>query len=321
MATASIATGVIQTVRGPIHPDQLGVTLPHEHLYIQLWEIPGRNDCAGQFEDEEVLQQEVLAFKDLGGQSVVDCTVPGRGRSPEKLLRMSESTGVNIVMGCGWYREPYYPAGDLIDRRPVEDLAREIISEINVGVGGTGIRPGIIGEVGTDKSWVSAQEERVHRAVARAHLATGLALTTHSIGKPVGLTELAIFEDEGVDPRRVIIGHCDHPCCLFMDYHLEILKRGANVQFDTLGNKASELDERAFRILIKLLDLGYADQLFLSQDVCKDQHLRYLGGNGFTYVLGTFLPKLRQAGVPEALITRMMVENPRRVLTIRDSKT
>jgi predicted metal-dependent phosphotriesterase family hydrolase len=317
MPTTLIREGVIQTVRGPIQPDQLGVTLPHEHLYDQIWEIPGRNDYAGQLEDDDLLCDEVLAFKKLGGQSIVECTVLGIGRSPEMLVRMSERTGVHIVMGCGWYREPYYPAGDLIDRRPVEDLAREIIAEINEGVSGTGIRPGIIGEVGTDKSWVSAQEERVHRAAARAHLATGLALTTHSIGKPVGLTELDIFEDEGVDPRRVIIGHCDHPFCLFADYHLELLKRGANVQFDTLGNKTPELDERAFQILLKHLDGGYTDQLFLSQDVCKIQHLRCLGGNGFTYVLETFLSKLRKAGVPEALLTKMTVENPKRILTIK----
>jgi predicted metal-dependent phosphotriesterase family hydrolase len=317
MATASIQQGVIPTVLGPIEPDQLGVTLPHEHLYDQLWEIPGRNDYAGQLEDDDVLCDEVLAFKKLGGQSIVDCTVRGIGRSPEKLRQMSERTGIHLVMGCGWYREPYYPAGDLIDRRSVGDLAREIIAEIQGGVAGTGIRPGIIGEVGTDKSWVSAQEERVHRAAARAQLATGLALTTHSIGKPVGLTELDIFEDEGVDLRRVIVGHCDHPFCLFSDYHLEMFKRGANIEFDTWGNKTPELDERAFQILLKHLDGGYANQLLLSQDVCKIQHLSYLGGNGLTYVLGTLLPKLRQAKVPEDLIRKMTIENPKRILTIK----
>jgi phosphotriesterase-related protein len=317
MAPASNNEGMVLTVRGPIRPDQLGVTLPHEHLYIQIWELPARNDYAGQLEDEDVFNDELLAFKELGGRSIVDCTVRGIGRSPEKLRQISERSGIHIVMGCGWYREPYYPLGDLIDRRSVDDLAREIIAEINEGVAGTGIRPGVIGEVGTDKSWVSAQEERVHRAAARAHLATGLALTTHSIGKPVGLTELTIFEDEGVNPERVVIGHCDHPFCLFEDYQLEILKRGANVQFDTLGNKAPELDERAFRLLLKHLDRGYADQLLLSQDVCKIQHLRYLGGNGFSYVLGTFLPKLREAGVPEDLIAKMTIENPRRIFTIK----
>jgi len=306
----------IQTVRGPISPDQLGVTLPHEHVYIQLWEIPGRNDYAGQLEDDDVLDKEIAAFKRLGGQSIVDCTVSGIGRSPERLQRLSERTGVNVLMGCGWYREPYYPAEDLIDRRAVDHLARQIISEIHEGVRQTGIRPGIIGEIGTDKSWVSAQEERVHRAAARAQLATGLALTTHSIGKPVGLAELDIFEDEGVDPGRVVIGHCDHPFSLFLDYHQQILKRGATVQFDTLGNKAKEFDERALRILLQLLDRGYASQLLLSQDVCKTPHLRHLGGSGFCYVLETFLPMLRKAGVPEELITTMMVENPKRLLAL-----
>ncbi len=319
MSSTPTHENVIQTVEGPIQPDQLGITLAHEHIYIQIWEISGRNDYAGQLEDEEVLREEILAFKKLGGQSIVDCTVRGIGRSPERLRRMSQQTGINIVMGCGWYREPYYPAEDLIDRRTVDNLANEIILEINEGVGSTGIRPGIIGEIGTDKSWVSAQEERVHRAAARAHLVTGLALTTHSIGKPVGLTELAIFEDEGVDPRRVIIGHCDHPFNLFLDYHLEILKRGANVQFDTLGNKTPQLDDRALRILLELLNRGYADQILLSQDVCKTQHLHYLGGNGFSFVLGTFLPMLRQAGVPEISIKKMMVENPKRLLTIKKS--
>lgn len=317
MSTSANRENTIETVRGPIHPDQLGVTLPHEHLYIQIWEIAGRNDYAGQLEDDDVLCDEVNAFKAQGGQTIVDCTVRGIGRSPEKLRRISERTGVHVVMGCGWYRQPYYPPEDVVDRRSVDDLAHEIITEINEGVGSTRIRPGVIGEVGTDKSWVSAQEERVHRAAARAQLATGLAITTHSIGKPVGLTELDIFEDEGVNPQRVIIGHCDHPLCLFEDYHLEILQRGANVQFDTLGNKTPELDERALRILLNLIGRGYADQLLLSHDVCKTQHLRYLGGNGFTFVLEKFLPKLRQSGVPETMITKMTVENPKRLLTIK----
>jgi predicted metal-dependent phosphotriesterase family hydrolase len=317
MNSTSNRDGLIQTVRGAIQPDQLGVTLPHEHLYDQLWEIPGRNDYAGLLDDDEVVYDEVLAFRKAGGQSIVECTVRGIGRSPEKLARISERTGIHIVMGCGWYREPYYPPSDLIDRRSVDDLAREITAEIENGVIGTGICPGVIGEVGTDKSWVSAQEERVHRASARAHLATGLPLTTHSIGKPVGLSELDIFEDEGVDLRRVIIGHCDHPFCLSLEYQREILKRGAYAQFDTVGNKPPELEERAFQLLLKHLEAGYADQLLLSQDVCKVQHFRYLGGNGFTYVLETFLPKLRKAGVSEDLIHKMTVENPKRILTIK----
>ena len=160
------------------------MTLPHEHLYIQIWEIAGRNDYAGQLEDDDVLGDEVNAFKTLGGQTIVDCTVRGIGRSPEKLRRISERTGVHVVMGCGWYRQPYYPPEDVVDRRSVDDLARDIINEVSEGVGSTRIRPGVIGEVGTDKSWVSAQEERVHRAAARANWPRAWPLPPTRSGNP-----------------------------------------------------------------------------------------------------------------------------------------
>jgi predicted metal-dependent phosphotriesterase family hydrolase len=306
----------IQTVTGPVMPDALGVTLMHEHVYIQMWHLRGRNDYAGQFEDDELLRSELDSFRQLGGRTIVDCTVNGIGREPEKLRRLSEQTGLHFVMGCGWYREPYYPPEDNIDRRSVNELADQIISEIENGVAGTGIRPGIIGEVGTDKWWVSSQEERVHRAAARAQKATGLAITTHSIGKPVGLLELDIFEEEGVDPSRVVIGHCDLPHSLFLDYHLEILRRGAYVQFDTFGGKPPEIEDHALKIFLELLSRGYPERLLLSQDVCKVQHLCAFGGNGFSHVLKSVVPRLHQAGVSKETVHTMLVENPLRILTI-----
>jgi predicted metal-dependent phosphotriesterase family hydrolase len=310
----------IQTVTGRVEPDKLGVTLMHEHVYIQIWHIRGRNDYAGQFEDDEVLRSELQAYRLLGGRTIVDCTVTGIGRQPEKLRHLSEQTGLHFVMGCGWYREPYYPPEDNIDRRSVNELADQIIAEIRNGVAGTGVRPGIIGEVGTDKWWVSSQEERVHRAAARAQKATGLAITTHSIGKPVGILELDIFEEEGVDPSRVVIGHCDLPHSLFLDYHLEILRRGAYVQFDTFGAKPPEIEEHALKIFLELLSRGYENRLVLSQDVCKVQHLSAFGGNGFSHVLKSVVPRLHQAGVSKETVHTLLIENPLRILTIERSE-
>jgi predicted metal-dependent phosphotriesterase family hydrolase len=312
----NVGPGRIQTVTGPIQPDLLGITLPHEHLYISQWHLADRYDYAGQVDDDDLLHDEVIAFKERGGQSIVDCTVPDIGRRPEKLRTMSERTGLNFIMGCGWYRQNYYRPEDQVDRRPVEALADQLIDEIVNGVGRSGIRPGIIGEVGTEKAWVSAQEERVHRAAARAQRATGLALTTHSIGRPVGLLELDIFEDEGVDLSRVVVGHCDHVFSLSLDYHLALLKRGAYVEFDTLGSKSEGLEERALQVLLELLHRGYAERVLLSQDVCKAPQLRCLGGNGFTYIFDTYLSRLRGSGVTDDLIRIMTVDNPRRVLTI-----
>jgi phosphotriesterase-related protein len=185
-------------------------------------------------------------------------------------------------------------------------------------VGETGIRPGIIGEIGTDKPWLSPAEERVHRAVARAARRTGMAVTTHAVLSPVGLEQLKIFEEEGLDPARVVIGHADsYP---HLDHYLEIIRRGASVEFDFLGmsfTPQERVDEpRIIELLTELVSRGHAERVLLSQDVCHNQQLKHYGGNGYTYLADSFLPRLRAAGLPETVIDTITVANPRRLLTI-----
>ncbi len=220
-------------------------------------------------------------------------------------------------MGCGWYRTAYYPAEARIDRRSVDDLTDELVAEIELGVGDTGVRPGIIGEIGTDKPWVSPAEERVHRAAARAARRTGLAVTTHGVLSDVGQAQLGILEEEGLDPARVIIGHADsYPV---LDHYLAIIERGANLEFDFLGMpwKAEHHGEdRTVDRLLELLERGHVDRILLSQDVCNDSQLKRLGGNGYTYLTETFLPRLRAAGVSDIEIDTMTVANPTRLLTV-----
>jgi phosphotriesterase-related protein len=244
-------------------------------------------------------------------------TLSGVGRDPERLRRMATRTGVQIVMGTGWYRQSYYPAEALIDRRSVDDLAAEMVAEFADGVAGTGVHPGIIGEIGTDKPWMTAQEERVHRAAARASKATGMAISTHAVMSPVGLDQLRIFEEEGVDPARVVIGHADSYQVL--DHYLAVLDRGANLQFDFLGQRflTEEAEEpRLVQLIVELLERGFTAQILLSQDVCHNKQLKINGGFGYTYLQQHFLPTLRTAAVGEGEIRQMTVDNPRRVLTI-----
>ena len=309
---------VVQTVTGRIPARTLGFTLPHEHTGLELWHIQNRWDYWELIRDENVIAPELERFRELGGTCLVDVTNHGLGRDPERLRRLSERTGLHIVMGAGWYREAYYPPEALIDRRPVDDLADEIVREFHEGVGATGIRPGIIGEIGTDKPWMSAQEERVFRAVARAAKATGMAVTTHAAQSAVGLVQLHVLLEEGLDPARIVIGHADsHP---YLEYHLALLERGASIEFDFLGMDFSRVDAamepRGARILRELLDRGHVDHLLLSQDVCHTLQLHAFGGNGYTYLQETYLPRLRAAGVPDDAIDRMTVENPRRVLSL-----
>jgi predicted metal-dependent phosphotriesterase family hydrolase len=307
-----------ETVLGPVDPVDLGVTLPHEHTAISLWHIPNRWDYWELRRDEPVILDELQRYREAGGGSLVDVTPPGVGRDPDWLRGLAEATGLSIVMGAGWYREAYYPAEALIDRRSVDSLADEIVGEATEGVGGTGIRAGIIGEIGTDKPWLSAREERVHRAAARAARRTGLAITTHAVQSTVGLDQLALFESEGADLSRVIIGHADsHPS---IDYHRAIVERGASVEFDFLGMSFTPLERhgegRIVEAICELLAAGHAQRILLSQDVCHDSQLTRYGGNGYTYVAETFLPRLREAGVSEDEIRMLTVDNPRRLLTI-----
>jgi predicted metal-dependent phosphotriesterase family hydrolase len=308
----------VETVLGPVAPTELGWVLPHEHTAIALWHIPARWDYWELRRDEPAIVEELAAFRTAGGGTLVDLTLPGVGRDPEWLARISRATGLHVVMGAGWYRGAYYPPEALIDRRTVDSLADEIVRDIETGVGGTGIRAGIIGEIGADKPWLSAQEERVHRAVARAARRTGAAISTHAAQSAVGLDQLDVFESEGADLTRVVIGHSDSnpdPA-----YHLAIAERGAMVEFDFIGMSFTPLErfgeDRLVENLCSLLAAGHVERVMLSQDVCHDSQLKRYGGNGYTYLAEAFLPRLRAAGVSEAEIETMTVANPQRLLTI-----
>ena len=312
----------VQTVLGPVDPPALGFTLPHEHTAIALWHVPNRWDYWELTRDEPIVSAELVRYRDAGGTALADLTLPGVGRDPAWLVRLARATGLHIVMACGWYREAYYPAEALIDRRSVDDLADELVREAEEGIAVAGldvtVKPGIIGEIGTDKPWLSAREERVHRAVARASRRTGLAISTHAVMSPVGLAQLDVFEAEGADPSRVVIGHADsYPV---LEHYLEIIRRGASIEFDFLGMTFTPQERhgepRVIDLLLELLSRGHADRVLLSQDVCHNQQLRHYDGNGYTYLQETFLPRLRARGVSEAEIDQLTILNPRRVLTI-----
>ena len=309
---------VAMTVAGPIPAAELGFTLPHEHTRCVLWHIQNRWDYWELTGEDELILPELALYREAGGTCLVDVTLPEIGRDPARLRRLAEASGLYIVMGCGWYRQSYYPAEARIDRRSVESLVDEIVREFEDGADATGVRPGIIGEIGTDKPWLTAQEERVFRAAARASRATGMGVMTHAVMSDVGLAQLAVMEDAGVDPGRVVIGHADsHPD---LGYYLALIERGASIEYDFLGMRSQPQEKhgepRLIRLLLDLLARGHADRVFLSQDVCHNNQLTCYEGNGYAYLATRFLPRLREAGVGEAEIHQMTVLNPRRLLAL-----
>ena len=309
------------SVTGPVDPSTIGFTLPHEHLYGRFWEIDGRYDSPHLLDDDDVMAEELAAFQRQGGTCIVDQTLPDIGRKPERLRGMAQRTGLTIVMGCGWYRRTYYLPDEGLERRTVQGLADELVAEIIEGAGDTGIRPGLIGEIGAEKSWVSAIEERVHRAAGRAQRATGLPLATHSRLSEVALDQLTIFEDEGADLSRVLVGHADSHAHL--GYYLRVLERGASLGFDNIGSPIGAGDvvgnrhhARIARLIADLVERGFGDRILLSHDVCESFQLAYYGGIGFGYLADRFLPMLSALGLPQEAITTLTIENPRRWLTI-----
>lgn len=307
-------SAVVTTVTGDVHPEAAGFTLPHEHLLTQFWHARHRFDLASMPEDTQYIVDELRDFSASGGTTVVDVTPNGLNRNPEELRELSARTGVQVVMGCGWYRDHYYPAEALLESRSVHDLSQELIQEIVDGVGSTGVRPGIIGEIGTEKAWVSPTEERVHRAAGRASAATGLAVMTHSFASTVGLWQLQILTEEGCDPSRVIIGHAD----TYRDaaYHRELLRRGATIEFDTHLWYRPQIMDQAYSMLAEYVAEGWRDQLLVSLDTCKAEHLRVFGGSGFVGVYARVIPGLLAAGLTHEDVTALFVTNPARMLSV-----
>lgn len=300
--------GVVQTVRGPVAASEVGRTLMHEHVFCDFYRITGNPNHL--LNDEQLAADELEALVRASGTALVECTTPDIGRNPAWLRRAAERTGLHIIMGTGWYRQPFYPPD--IDRTTTDTLARRMIDDLTEGADGTGIRAGIIGEIGANLDHLTAQEERVHRAAARSQKATGAALTTHASMYPVGLAQLDILRDEGVDPSRVIIGHCD--TFLDADYHVSILQQGAYVQFDTIGRVHMNPDERRADALVTLVRAGWVERLLLSADRCYRSDLHAFGGAGYDVVFTRFFEMLRARGLSNAELDVMTVANPRRVL-------
>lgn len=298
----------VTSVLGPVAPDSLGITMPHEHTFLDVMR-EYRGD--GLVHDATLIAADLSEYASLGGRTIVDVTSRGLRPQPARLPALARETGVTIVAGTGFYRHPFLDE-DWFDRHSTDEVADLLIADIRVGIDDTSVRAGIIGEIGCDR-YLTPAEERSFRAAARAHLETGLTITTHAGRWPVGIPQLRLLREEGVVPGRVIIGHCD--MVLDQTYHLAIAEAGAWVEFDTIQADTDHVLDRTVAAIRALVDAGYEDRILLSQDVCLVSQFRAMGGSGYGYILREFRGRLQAAGIGEATIERFMVTNPARALT------
>jgi len=326
--------------------DQLGMTLMHEHILNDCrcwWHAPKtreRQYLAESFvcieilgelrqdpfvnkhnitlDDEPLAIAELKAFAAEGGRTVVEPTCQGIGRDPRALRRISEATGLNIVMGAGYYLGSSHP--EKVAAMTAEQIADEIVREATQGVDGSDVKIGLIGEIGVSSDF-TAGEEKSLRGAAQAQVRTGLPLMVHLPGWfRLGHRVLDVVAEEGGDLRHTVLCHMN-PSHDDQPYQQELAARGAFIEYDMIGmdffyadqQVQCPSDEEAARAIVKLVEAGYTDRILLSHDVFLKMMLTRYGGNGYAYIPRHFLPRLRRHGLNEAILNQMMQDNPRSV--------
>jgi len=300
---------VVRTVLGDVPAETIGVTLFHEHLCCNFTRWSGDPDV--DLTDVELVLDEVRLAGVDGLQTIVDATTPDiGGRDIRDIARIAGETGINVIAASGLYLEHTYPSTvrDLDEAR----LTERFIGEVTRGLDGTDICAGVLGEIGTSLDGISARELKTFRAAARAHVATGVAIITHTMEGKDAVKQLDILESAGAPPLRIAIGHLD--CLNDPSVHRAIAERGAFLGFDRVGLSRYQPDVVRADNIVKLVDAGFADQVLLASDFTRRSRMKRNGGRGYAEVLTHFLPMLKERGIDDSTLRRMVVDNPRRLL-------
>ena len=331
-------TTTVPTVRGDVDSAALGTTLMHEHVVNITAEVArDYPDLSWTADKEAVLRSVVDMLRDVkarGIDTIVDCTAFGHGRDVDALQRINEQVDLHIVACTGIYTYDYLPfffqyghPVRRVDGKDVDILTEMFVRDVTDGIAGSGVRAGMI-KTATDHAGVTPNIERILRAVARAHRATGAAITTHTVvATKNGLDQQRIFTEEGVDLSRVVIGHSGDSTDL--GYLRALLDAGSTIGADRFGLYLPDIGmpvmETRVHTLAQLCAEGYGDRIVLSHDVtCYGDWLpRDLGGGSLTdwvqtHISDKVVPALLEAGVAAEQVDQMLVGNPRRVLERRN---
>jgi phosphotriesterase-related protein len=311
--------GKIMTVTGLIDAETVGIMFPHEHLYI-MHQGPDID-----LVDVDLVIEEVKQFKEMGGNAIVEQTNNRIGRNPEVLLRIAKETGLNILMGCGYYKDEWIP--ESFCSLTVDDIAEEIYNDIvkGIDVNGFSVHAGHIGEIGVSRC-ITEREERSLRGSARAQKVTGAAMTVHfdlDAQEEEHNYVIKILNDEGIDLRRVVFCHMI-PKLENIDRIIRLAKQGLNISFETFSldvdKRMQELIDTTMEEQIvsikEMLRLGLIDHMVISQDVGFKAMLTANGGNGYAYIFKKLIPWFKRLKVNTYDIERLIWHNPRKIFTL-----
>lgn len=340
-----VKSGMVQTVTGLIDARSLGITLAHDHvlidgtfMYVEPQEESQKKKAHEKISlqnrgwvgyhwtssrdnvellDEELAVTELKHFVAAGGRSIVDPTNIGLGRDPQSLLRIARLTDTYIVMGAGYYIGSTHPEN--MSSISQEEITESIINDIEIGVDGTDIKAGMIGEVGCTYPWWD-NEKKSLRGATEAQKETGAALMIHPGRDPQSPVEiLEVIDKAGGDLSRTIICHIDRTC-LDHGWLREMAQTGCYMEYDLFGNESSYYppnpdvdmpsDAQRMDIILWHFEQGFEKQVLLSHDVATKHRLHSYGGLGYDHLITNVTPRLEKRGLSKENIATLIVENP-----------
>jgi len=279
-------------------------------------------------EDQELAARELAEFGKAGGNAIVDMTSNNIGRNPQGLVNVSRATGLHVIMGTAYYIGQSHTPQMRIEERTEQEIADDFITDLTKGVGATGVRAGVIGEIGLSWPW-GKNEAKVLRAAGIASKATGAAVNLHPGGNPEAPSAyVKVLKEVGTDLSRVVISHMTRTFPIsarkerarlaaegcFLEYDLfgidGIYPTPMSAGF-TVANDDGRLDQIA-----ELIQDGFLDHVLMSQDLCYKVMLRAYGGNGYAHILKNIVPKMLKRGMSSEVVDAIMVNNPRRMLAL-----
>jgi phosphotriesterase-related protein len=307
----------VETTTGPISTADLGFTLMHEHVFVFSEGVPANFPSIWDAEAyKKRAVEDLRRLKERGVSTLVDMTVLGTGRNVPLVQRVARESGLQVIVATGLYTYDALP--HYFETRSIDQMVDLFVQDITEGVQGTSVKAAVL-KCATDHAGVTPGVEKVLRAVAKAHRRTGVPISTHTEAKSQqGLAQQDVFESEGVDLSRVVIGHCGDTDDI--EYLTKLLDRGSYIGMDRFGLDIFLPTDKRVATVAHLCEMGYANRMVLSQDAAvymdwfTPEILKVLGPNwSHFHILDDALPALRQAGVSEGQVRLLTVENPRRI--------
>lgn len=344
----------IMTVNGLIEAGQLGLTLPHEHIFCDtsgdfreppahiesllaamgvdleadltlpslgfLWREPQWSRNNQILESYEDAVEELGWAQRAGVTAVIDPTPIGLGRKPAALRRLSAELGMHVVAATGYYRGKFHPPE--VATMTVADIENVMFGDLTEGMDGTDVCAGVIGELGTSGDRIMPSEEKVLIAAARVQRETSVPIMVHTEGvRETVFRVLALLERNGADIERIRICHVNGA-----RWWKDVVSRGATIGLDCFGSifaidsetAMNPTDQPRIDDLRKIFDSGYGDKVLVSNDICMKMRLHKYGGWGYDHIQTNLYPFLRRAGFTDPELNSLFGENARRFLDTPD---